>query len=134
VESRPLAPPSPVPPRVGLAAQPVEAGSVWLHHKTTRREVYDAALASRPDCDDVILWNARGEATESSIANVVVESGGERVTPPVSSGLLAGVERERLLAEGDCRLGVVPVATLVRGQRIWLANSVRGMYEAEYVG
>jgi para-aminobenzoate synthetase/4-amino-4-deoxychorismate lyase len=119
---------------VGLAADPVDPGSVWLHHKTTRREIYDAARASRPDCDDVLLWNTRGELTESSIANVVVERGGRRLTPPVSSGLLAGVERAALLAEGRIREEVVQVSALSRGQRIWLANSVRGEYDAEYVG
>jgi para-aminobenzoate synthetase/4-amino-4-deoxychorismate lyase len=122
------------PVRVGLATEPVDPRSVWLHHKTTRREAYDAALASRPDCDDALLWNARGEVTESSIANVVVQRDGRQVTPPTSSGLLAGVERSALLAEGRLEEGVVRVAELRRGQRIWLANSVRGLQEAEYVG
>ncbi len=134
VEEAPLPSPEPGALRVGLAADPVDPGSVWLHHKTTRREIYDAARASRPDCDDVLLWNTRGELTESSIANVVVERGGRRLTPPVSSGLLAGVERAALLAEGRIREEVVQVSALSRGQRIWLANSVRGEYDAEYVG
>ena len=134
VESRPLVPASPVPLRVGLAGRPVDGSGVWLHHKTTRREAYDDALASRPDCDDVLLWNTRGEVTESSIANVIVERGGDRVTPPVSSGLLAGVERAQLLARGEVREEVVPVGDLKPGQRIWLANSVRGVLEASYVG
>ena len=134
VESRPLPPPSPVPPRVGLAGRPVDATSVWVHHTTTRREIYDDAVASRPDCDDVLLWNTRGEVTESSIANVLVEVDGERVTPPVSSGLLAGVERSHLLAEKGVRVEAVRASDLARGQRIWLANSVRGLYEALFVG
>ena len=51
--------------QVGLAARPVDPRSIWLFHKTTRREVYDEAAASRPDCDDVLLWNDRrlGELT-----------------------------------------------------------------------
>jgi para-aminobenzoate synthetase/4-amino-4-deoxychorismate lyase len=134
VEARPLPSSRPEPLRVGLATEPVDPRSVWLHHKTTRREAYDAALASRPDCDDALLWNARGEVTESSIANVIVEQDGRRVTPSVSSGLLAGVERSALLAEGGLEEGVVRVADLRRGQRIWLANSVRGLQEAEYAG
>ncbi len=134
VEDTPLRPLPGGPVRVGLAVDPVDPRSVWLHHKTTRREIYDAARASRPDCDDVLLWNSRGELTESGIANVVVERGGHRLTPPVSSGLLAGVERAALLADGRAREEVVPVSELRRGQRLWLANSVRGEYEAEYVG
>ena len=48
--------------RVGLAARPVDRSSCWLHHKTTRREVYEQAQASRPDCDEVLLWNQRRRA------------------------------------------------------------------------
>lgn len=134
VEVHPLEPPASGPLRVGLAALPVDPGSVWLHHKTTRREVYEAARASRPDCDDVLLWNTRGEITETTIANVVFDMGWGRVTPPVSSGLLAGVERSELLARGGVQEAVVPVSSLRPGQRLWLANSVRGMLPAEYGG
>ena len=51
---------------------------------TRRRDrvVYDTARRSRPDVDDVMLWNERGEVTESTIANVVAEIDGVRYTPP----------------------------------------------------
>ena len=89
--------------------------SVWLHHKTTRREIYDAAVASRPDCDDVLLWNDRGELTESSVANVIVEVGGQRLTPPLACGVLPGVERARAIAEGRAREAVVRLTDLRPG-------------------
>jgi para-aminobenzoate synthetase/4-amino-4-deoxychorismate lyase len=128
-------PPSPARPlRVGLAARPVDPGSAWLHHKTTRREVYDEAVLSRPDCDDVLLWNDRGELTESSVANVVVEVGGQRLTPPLACGVLAGVERARAIAEGRAREAVVRLADLRPGQRLWLVSSLRGVREARLVG
>jgi para-aminobenzoate synthetase/4-amino-4-deoxychorismate lyase len=120
--------------QVGLAARPVDPRSVWLYHKTTRRETYDEAAASRPDCDDVLLWNDRGELTESTIANVVVEVGGQRLTPPVACGLLPGVERARALAEGRAREGVVRITELRPGQRLWLLSSLRGSREARIVG
>ncbi len=128
----------PVPPSriqtVGLAARPVDPASVFLYHKTTRRETYDEAAASRPDCDDVLLWNDRGELTESTIANVVVEISGHRLTPPVACGLLPGVERARALAEGRAREGVVRITELRPGQRLWLLSSLRGSREARLVG
>jgi para-aminobenzoate synthetase/4-amino-4-deoxychorismate lyase len=128
---------APVPSRslqVGLAARPVDPRSVWLYHKTTRREAYDEAAASRPDCDDVLLWNDRGELTESTVTNVVVEIGGQRLTPPVACGLLPGVERARALAEGRAREGVVRLTELRPGQRLWLLSSLRGSREARLVG
>jgi branched-subunit amino acid aminotransferase/4-amino-4-deoxychorismate lyase len=134
LESGPLGPP-PGSVRVGRAANPVDLGNPWLRHKTTRRDVYDEATRGRPDCDDVLLFNARGEVTESTIANVAVEGpNGPLVTPPLECGLLPGVERAALLAEGRLREGVIRLIDLTPGQRLWLLNSVRGLYEATFVG
>ena len=115
----------PQPTRVGLAKTPVDSGAIWLYHKTTRRELYDAARASRPDCDEVILWNERGELTEASMANVVLELGDGWVTPPVTSGLLAGTFRNWLLATGQIRERVLTRADLRAARRVALINSVR---------
>ncbi len=120
--------------RVGLAARPVDRTSCWLHHKTTRREVYEQAQASRPDCDEVLLWNHDGEITESPIANLVIEADGERITPPLSCGLLAGVARARLLADGQLEEGVVRARDLSAGTRVWLVSALRGMREGVFVG
>lgn len=112
--------------RVCLAPGHVDSGDPFLYHKTTNRQVYDAMLAACPDFDDVILWNERGEITESCLANVVVELDGERVTPPVSSGLLAGTYRAQLLDEGAVRERVLTRQDLARASGLWLVNSVRG--------
>jgi para-aminobenzoate synthetase/4-amino-4-deoxychorismate lyase len=135
VECAPLLAPGPGPIRVGLASSRVSRLDRWLRHKTTRRGPYEDALRSRPDCDDVLLANEQGEITESSISNVAVPGpGGTLLTPSVESGLLPGVEREALLAEGRVREGIVRLADLERGQRLVLFNSVRGMFEATFVG
>ena len=87
--------------RVALARTPVDPCDPFLCHKTTRRDAYARAQAARPDVDDVILWNTKGEVTEATIANVVVEIGGERWTPPRTCGLLPGIARGRLVDEGN---------------------------------
>ncbi len=69
--------------RVALAQHPIDSSDVFLYHKTSRRAVYDRARAEQPDCDDVILWNERGEITESCSANVVIDLNGELITPPI---------------------------------------------------
>ncbi len=111
--------------RVVLAAAPIDTRSPLLFNKTTRRDVYDAARAAAPDVDDVLLWNTRGELTESTIANLVVQIGGERVTPPVSCGLLPGVMRAHLLAAGEVQERVVRVDQLRHATAVWLVNSLR---------
>ena len=117
------------PYRVALASGPVSSSDSFLYHKTTQRQVYAQALAQAPECDDVLLWNERGELTESCVANLVVELEGRRLTPPVASGLLAGTARAQLLEEGRLVEAVIRVRDLRRCTRLWLVNSVRGKWE-----
>jgi len=130
VESTPLAP-AVEPARVRLAQTPIDSTDRFLFHKTTRRAVYESRLES--DVDDVLLWNERGELTESTIANIVVELDGVLVTPPVEAGLLAGVERAELLDAGRVVEGTVSVDDLARASGVWLVNSVRGWRRAVVV-
>ena len=117
--------------RVALAVTAVDARDIFLFHKTTRRGVYAAARAAQPAAADVVLWNERGELTESGVANLVLELGGELVTPPVACGLLAGVFRQELLAAGVLRERVLYREDLARADAIWLINSVRRWIRAE---
>jgi para-aminobenzoate synthetase/4-amino-4-deoxychorismate lyase len=125
--------PLPDPLRVAIAADPIDPGSVFLYHKTTRREVYDRARGSRPGADAVMLWNFAGEVTEATEANVVVEIDGRKVTPPVACGLLPGTFRADLLARGEIAEQRVTVEALQTCDRIWLINSVRGWMKAVVV-
>jgi para-aminobenzoate synthetase/4-amino-4-deoxychorismate lyase len=115
---------APSPPRVQLALQPISSTNRFLYHKTTMRNVYTDALAA-VDADDTILWNERGEITESTRANVVVRCDNTWYTPPVSSGLLAGTYREQLLEEGAIHEAVITKDDLESAQEIRLINSVR---------
>jgi para-aminobenzoate synthetase/4-amino-4-deoxychorismate lyase len=123
----------PLPPvmRVKLAAQPIDSGNVFLYHKTTRRDVYEAARAAQPECDDVVLWNERGEITESTIANMVVELNGQRYTPPIDCGLLPGTFRADLIERGLIHERVILKEELSAAPRVWLINSVRGWLEGQ---
>lgn len=121
------------PLRVALAAAPVDPADVFLYHKTTRRDVYDRARASRRDADTVILWNTRGDVTEAAEANVVVSLGGARVTPPLECGLLAGTMRAELLERGEITERRISLEELRRAPEVWLVNSVRGWMEAVVV-
>lgn len=118
------------PIEIALASSPVDDDDVFLYHKTTHRAVYERARAKAADGGDVILWNGRREVTEATVANVVAEIDGERVTPPIASGLLAGTFRAELLARGEIRERIVTVDELRRAARIWLINSVHEWREA----
>jgi para-aminobenzoate synthetase/4-amino-4-deoxychorismate lyase len=119
--------------RVAYAPRPLDSGDRFLCHKTTQRAVYERPLRERRDCDDLIFWNERGEVTESSVANVVMEMDGEKWTPPRSSGLLAGTFREELLALGEIRERVILKDELKRAERLFLINSVRRWMPAKWI-
>jgi len=122
------APPAAPVGRVGLAVddEPVDSASVWLAHKTSRRNVYDLRAARHPAADDVLLVNERGEVTESTVANLAVLIDGRWWTPPVSSGCLPGVERGRLLECGLLHERVLRPADLHGADDLALVNSLRG--------
>jgi para-aminobenzoate synthetase/4-amino-4-deoxychorismate lyase len=117
LESRPL--------RCAWALEPVSSTDARLGHKTTARALYDAARAARPEVDEVILWNERGEATETSTGNLVVEIGGERITPSRDAGLLPGTFRAHLLATGQLREGRIRRDDVERADALFHINSVR---------
>ncbi|HEX2187403.1 MAG TPA: chorismate-binding protein, partial [Longimicrobiaceae bacterium] len=125
VETHPLAPEPAGPARVALSARPVDSRDPFLHHKTTRREVYTTRAAERPDCDDVILVNERGEVTESTLASVVARLDGALWTPPREAGLLPGVFRRHLLESGEIRERTLRPEDLRAAEELWLVNSVR---------
>jgi para-aminobenzoate synthetase/4-amino-4-deoxychorismate lyase len=119
-------PPAPEIVRAAIAAAPIDTRDVFLYHKTTRRGVYEAARASRPDADVVILWNEAREITEATTHNVVVEIGGRRITPPIECGLLPGTLRAELLEAGEIDVGRITVDQLLAATGVWLINSVSG--------
>jgi para-aminobenzoate synthetase / 4-amino-4-deoxychorismate lyase len=118
------------PPRIRLTRQPVDQSNWFLYHKTTNRHTYNEAIKACPGYDDVLLWNKKGELTESCIANVVVDMDGGLFTPPVECGLLGGVYRSWLIKYEKVRERVIKIDELQNCTRIYLINSVRKMREA----
>ncbi len=112
--------------RVAFAERPVNPADVFLYHKTTRRARYDTARADHPTCEDVLLWNTRGEITESTIANVVIKLDGRWLTPPVACGLLPGTLRAHLLAHDRIEETIITREMLAAAEGVYLINSVRG--------
>ena len=81
----------------------------------------------------VLLATRKGKLPDFTFATLVAEIGGQRLTPPRRSGLLAGVMRQELLDRGEVRERVLRPADLRRATRLWLANSVRGLVPVRLV-
>jgi branched-chain amino acid aminotransferase len=106
--------------------------------KTTSyvENVVALAAAHRRGAHEALLCNTRGELSEGTGSNVIVERGGVLVTPPLSSGCLAGITRELLLEwAGEEGLplveDVVTLADLARAPEVLLTSSTR---DVQHVG
>jgi len=124
--------PTPEPVRLALADRPIATRSPaaeFLAHKTTRRELY--AFDKPADAFDVMLWNEAGELTECSFGNLALKLGGEWLTPPLAAGLLPGVLRAELLAQGRIREARLTRDDLARAEGLAFFNSLRGWLDAQ---
>ena len=119
--------------RVAWDDQPVSSQDRMLYHKTTCRDRYRPACARHPEADDVLLWNERGEVTEFTMANLLIQRDGVWFTPPVSSGLLDGVLRRTLIRRGRVREEVILRSELETAQQILWINSLRGFRRIQMV-
>ena len=71
--------------RVDFAKTPIESDDPFFYHKTTLRSEYEKHLSEVPGgVNDVILFNEKGEVTESTIANIAVYIGNLLVYPSTS--------------------------------------------------
>jgi para-aminobenzoate synthetase/4-amino-4-deoxychorismate lyase len=119
--------------RVALDEDPVDPDDPWLFHKTTLRAPYERRRSEHPGVDDVLLVNARGEVTESTIANVAVLLDGRWVTPPLEAGLLPGTYRTVLIRDGTLMERPVTIEEVRAAEGVALISSVRGWRPAEVV-
>jgi branched-chain amino acid aminotransferase len=101
--------------------------------KTTSyaENVVALAEAQRQGAQEALLANTRGDLCEGTGSNVLVVSGGVLLTPPLSSGCLAGITRELLLEwAADEGLPVLekdlPMEALAEAEDVVLTSSTRG--------
>jgi len=121
--------------RVRIAATRLDSTDKLLRVKTTRRSVYEAARAEYgPDeADEVLLLNEKGEVCEGTITSVFLEDGPDALrTPPISSGLLAGVLRTELICQRKARIGRIRPEDL-QDRTLYVGNSLRGLIRAQLI-
>ena len=121
----PATPPQPVVVRV--APLPVDPEDFRLRHKTTDRAFYAAARA-KAGSFEVLFERPDGLLTEGSFTTLFVRKGENLVTPPLSLGLLPGIQRALLLESGEAIEGELTIADL--GGEFYLANHLRGLMKA----
>jgi para-aminobenzoate synthetase/4-amino-4-deoxychorismate lyase len=116
------------PVELSISQSRVDPTEPHWFHKTLDRRRY-------PEVDEgeVVMVNLRGEVTETNISNLMVRFDDEWLTPPLDSGCLPGVYRQKLLDEGEVVERIVTLDDLRQADEIAVTNAVRGRRKAVLV-
>ena len=118
---------------VALSKNPVSSSDALRVHKTTKRQFIEGELKrlkTDTNCKEVLLFNERGELCEGSYTNVFILKDGQMLTPPITCGLLPGILRHVMLANGEVREQVITQDDLLAADEIYIGNSMRGLIRA----
>lgn len=119
------------PLRVGIFADRLDAADPFLRHKTTRREIHEAAAAAaaRDGFDEMLLLNQYGRIADGARNTLFLPEGEVLLTPPLADGALPGVLRAALLRAGRAREANLDPPRL-SGRQLLVGNSLRGLRKA----
>lgn len=126
-----LAPPT--EPRVAVSLRRINSQNHFQFHKTSSRALYDQEWerVQKQNIYDVLFLNERDELVEASRHNLFLKVDNQWWTPPLSSGVLPGIERGLLLKKGFAKERVLLMSDLKSAQDVLLTNSVRGQVSVQ---
>jgi len=118
--------------KITVSKYQIDSKEPLLSHKTTYRPWYDEALEKikRGEIYDEIFINENGELTEGARSNLVLDIDGQLCTPPLESGILNGVLRQKMIKK--LRVKKLYLDDLKRADKIYCINSVRGVKEVKF--
>ena len=127
IEVKPVEPLGDEPVSVAVRPLPVDPSDYRLKFKTTDRRFYDDARRDS-GAFEVVFTDPQGFVTEGSFTTVFVERGDGYATPPLSRGVLPGILRAKLIAEGRAVEADLRPEDLAGG--FCVGNMVRGLIPA----
>lgn len=124
--------------RVAIHSHKINTQHGLFLHKTdsaiTRGVYTQIDQECKPELvDELIFVNQDGFLTESRYHNLIVEYKGSLITPPLSHGLLPGIYRQQMLANGKLFEQAIKPEMLGRADEIYLCNDVRGLIKCQLV-
>lgn len=127
-----LSPASPCFSPVRLILSPTEQRSATSLLSRCKSFAYGPSLVARRQAaaagaDDALLGSSAGGLCCGTAASLLVRLGGRWLTPPLSSGCLPGVMRQRALELGlaaEAHLGELDAAALLASEAALLLNSL----------
>ena len=89
------------------------------------------ALAA--DASEAIFANTVGNLCEGTGSNIFIEMAGRLITPPLSSGCLAGVTRELVLEISDVEELDVPMSALMSTSEAFVTSTTRDVLAVAHI-
>jgi para-aminobenzoate synthetase/4-amino-4-deoxychorismate lyase len=115
--------------KVIISEKHINPDSTFQYFKTTNRELYNSEYKKNNSEGffDVIFFNEKKELAEGAITNIFIRKEDVWFTPPVTSGILAGIYRSYFInTSDDVKETIITINDLLTADEIKLVNSVRG--------
>lgn len=109
------------------------AATAGLKTTSYAENVVALAYARERGAAEAVLGNTGGHLCEGTGSNVFLVLGGELLTPPLSSGCLAGVTRELVLEWCDAKERDVPLVALTEADEVFITSSTRDVHAVHAV-
>lgn len=119
--------------KLTISKHPTDSKEPLMFHKTTNRTWYDKAIEKikKGLIFDEVFFNEKGELTEGARSNIVLQIDEQLFTPPIESGLLNGVLRQKMIKKQKLKEKKLYLEDLKKAEKIFCINSVRGVVEVE---
>ncbi len=116
---------------IAFSSFKTQSNNTFLYHKSTHRKLYDKEFKkfSAKGYFDVIFCNEKNEITEGAISNIFIQTKGRYFTPPLSCGLLHGIQRQIMIGKLKAKEKILYLKDLKNADKIILTNSIRGATE-----
>lgn len=103
--------------------------NIFLYYKTNNRNLYENELnkAKKENFDEVVFFNEEGYLTEGSYTNLIVKINAQFYTPPIQSGILNGIFRQKLIKKYQIKEKNITLPEFLSSECIYFINSVRGI-------
>jgi len=120
--------------KIILSKHKISSSNTYQYFKTTNRKLYDneSKKYAKQKYFEVIFLNERDELTEGSISNIFIKINNKWFTPKIESGILNGIQREKLLKNNsDIKEETITLDKLLKAEGIILTNSLKGQLKVD---
>ena len=113
---------------ITVSNRKIDSKSIFQVHKTSKRKIYNEEYDKAVEAGyyEAIIFNEHNEIAEACRHNIFVKRKGKWYTPPLSAGILDGIERQKFKQKTEAIEKFLTLDQIQHCEEIILTNSVRG--------